>query len=278
MHVRGKNKTMIGWSNSGKKALLAIFLLFSVTFGVSKAIGQSSTNGIYGGYVGSDKWFEGMRKSAANQAMMQSVAKTRDFRKLPADYVEFAGRIVFPEGNPFPKKRLPDLRIKSRDTKADDVERAPFVDDEGSFYTVFKKGQTYDLYWMYYFGSRDKFASIYIKPDGPTQRKLAIEYRPKGSTGRESDSREDKRSISRPALREDSIPPANVDQFDLSAFPRPPTNFQEQQVMEAINSATTPELKADAHERLAGYYEKKGDTQRAKSEKAKAEYWRKMIK
>lgn len=160
---------------------VAVLLLVTVIAAGQEAAGQSATNGIYGGYVGSDRWFSMMRQSAANQAMLQALAGTRDPRRVPPDYVEFAGLIVFPGGNPFPKGRLPDLRIEARDKSADPVERAPFVDDSGGFYTVFKKGQTYDVSWMYYFGGRETFASIYVKPEGSPQRGLAIEYTPKGS-------------------------------------------------------------------------------------------------
>ena len=227
------------------------------------------------GHVGSDAWFAQMRKSAANQAMLKSLMRKRGTQQLSSDYVEFAGRIVFPEGNPFPKQRVPDLRIKCRDQAADDLERAPFIDEEGGFYTVFKKGQTYDLYWMYYFGSHEKFASITIRFDGPAQRKFIFEYRTPSNNDqperhRPTPVQNSPREISPPL----TSPPAKVDEFDLSGFPQQPTNFEEQQVMEDIRSATSPALKADAHERLARYYEKRGDTQRAKSEYAKAAYWR----
>jgi hypothetical protein len=66
----------------------------------------------------------------------------------------------------------------------------------------------------------------------------------------------------------------DVNQFDLSGFPHELTSFEEQQVQEAIQSATTPALKADAHARLARYYEKRNDASRARSERAKADYWR----
>ena len=225
------------------------------------------------GHVGSEEWFAQMRKSAANQTMLKSLMRKRGTSQLPSDYIEFAGRIVFPAGNPFPKQRIPDLRIKCRDQRADDIERAPFIDEEGGFYTVFKKGQTYDLYWMYYFGSREKFAAITISPDGPPQRKSVFEYRlPSDNGGRHPD--DDRPTPSLPSPKEVLRPPANADEFDLSGFPRQPTNFEEQQVMEDIRSATTPALKASAHQRLARYYEKRGDQQRAKAEYAKAAYWR----
>jgi hypothetical protein len=233
-------------------------------------LGQNATNGVYGGYVGSDKWFTEMRKTAANQALMQSLAGTRDPRKIPEDYVEFAGQIVFPDGNPFPDGRLPDLRIICRNQDTDSVERAPFLDGS-SFYTVLRKGQTYDLYWMYYFGSKEKFASVSIRPDGPKQRQCAIEYRPNTSTDK-TPSNQTYQKVDNSKL-ERREPPGNVDQFDLSGFPRQATNFEEQQVMEEVKFANNPALKAKAHERLARYYERKGDSIRANAERAKAKYW-----
>src|SRR2546430_14791613 len=164
--------------------------------------------------VGSEHWFQAMRQTAANLAMMKSLTGTRDYRKLPADYVEFAGRIAFPNGNPFPKGRLPDLRIVCRDLAADGVNRAPLVGEDGGFYTVFKRGETYDLYWMYYFGSREKFAAITIRPDGPTQRKYLFEYRP-SSEDNASRSPNHRPTPSLPSPREISAPPANADEFDL---------------------------------------------------------------
>jgi len=252
----------------GFRAGLASLLVFASLTASPVRAGESATNGVYGGYVGSDRWFSEMRRSAANQAMMQQLARTRDYRRLPAGYVEGAGRIVFPKGNPFPKKQLPDLRIRCRNQKADPVERAPFIDRQGGFYTVLKKGQTYDFYWMYYFGSREQFASLAIKPGAPRQCRFTIEYRPSASIHTGTQELKEERS------KGELLKPKDADQFDLSGFPQQPTSFEEQQVMEAIDSAATPALKADAHERLARYYEKAGDTQKAKSEHAKAEYWR----
>lgn len=443
------------------KQLNSCFTLVLFLLGGGSALaGQNSTNGIYGGYVGSDSWFSSMRKSAANLAILRSLGGARGPVRLPANYIEFAGQITFPAGNPFPKKQLPDLRIVCRDQSADSVDRAPFVDDSGGFYTVFKKGQTYDFLWMYTFGGRDKFASLTIETSAPRQLKYIFAYRlnsptrvvrvdsaaqpaglrpqaPTGSappvnaaekprdplskeeiikllkngvppvrveslarqygvsfeltgeaenqlqqagapdslleavrtsriaakpTGSASSpalivqstpggaqvyvddepvgttSREGRLKLSQVAPGEHTIrvslpgyrdhtqqvslsagealavaanleplkptsgpapnhteaskplqptvsdtvvareqpsgPPLTVDKFDLSGFPRRPTNFEEQQVVEDIRSATTPELKAGAHERLARYYEKRGDARRAEQEYAKARYWR----
>src|ERR1044071_7895176 len=158
-----------------KLLLVSLFVLLAA----GHAYSQNGTNGIYGGYVGSDRWFTEMRQSPANQAMLRNIAGVRSAQQLPADYVEFAGQIVFPHGkNPFPRGRFPDLRIRARNQSSDSVERAPFVDNEGGFYTVFKRGQSYEFYWMYFAGSKERFAVINIDPNGPRQRKVAIPYSP----------------------------------------------------------------------------------------------------
>lgn len=100
----------------------------------------------------------------------------------------------------------------------------------------------------------------------------ALPGQPGVSAAREPGHAEATAGSARPSAP--SRPPVDVDRFDLSGFPKRPTNFEEQQVIEDIRSATTPELKAGAHERLARYYEKKGDSRRAESESAKGQYWR----
>lgn len=151
------------------RLLLAIAV---VTLSVFPAAAQSSTNGVYGGYVGSDRWFADMRRTPASPSS-----------SVPPDYVEASGLIVFPEGNPFPRKRLPDVRIQARDQIADPVDRAPYVYDPGNFfYTVLKKGLQYDISWMYYFGDRERFATVYVEPSGPAQRSYVFEYRHSSAT------------------------------------------------------------------------------------------------
>lgn len=251
--------------------LLAFIGLVSL---VRLASAQSSSNGVYGGFTASDQWFADMEHSAANQAMIRAVSGTGNFQKLPPDYVEIAGRIVFPGGNPFPDKELPDLRIDCVNQHVDAVDRAPFLNNQAEFYTVLKRGQTYDFYWFYYFGSREKFARITISTRGPRRRKLVIAYRWKGSakTSHKPDIR--KHSSSRlPTVSQSEVPPANANDYDLSDFPMQPTNFEEQQVQAAINSASTSELKAEAHKKLAEYYQEKGDKRRASAEFVKARYW-----
>jgi uncharacterized protein (TIGR03437 family) len=135
-------------------------------------LGQSSTNGIYGGYVGSDRWFRDMQRTPATSSST-----------VPPDYVEVAGLILFPEGNPFPRNRLPDLRILARDMGADPVDRAPYVYEPGNyFYTVLRRGLQYDVSWMYYFGDRERFATILVDPAGPAQRAYILEYHNSAAT------------------------------------------------------------------------------------------------
>ena len=93
--------------------------------------------------------------------------------------VEVAGQIVFPNGNnPFPGGHFPDLRIRCRNQDVDSVERAPFVNDDGKFNTVFQRGQTYDFYWMGFIGGKEKFATVSIEANGPPQQKLKVPYTP----------------------------------------------------------------------------------------------------
>ncbi|MBF0548207.1 MAG: hypothetical protein HQM08_27470 [Candidatus Riflebacteria bacterium] len=170
-------------SKNKRSWLYSVFLVVVTQIITSCALAYDSpSNGVYGGYVGSDQWFNSMRQSAANQAMIQSLHGKGGGNKLPADYIEFAGQISFPQGNPFPKGKIPDLRIVCRDKNADAIERAPHVDKDGNFYTPLKKGQTYDLYWMYYFGSKEKFATLNVQAKGPNQRKANFEYVAKKST------------------------------------------------------------------------------------------------
>ena len=95
-------------------------------------------------------------------------------RKLRPGYIELKGKIVFPKGNPFPGGQLPSMQIKCRDKSADPARRAPIVRQDGSFSTDLKAGQTYDLYWMSYFGFLTRFASIHVRREGPKERHAVI--------------------------------------------------------------------------------------------------------
>ncbi|MEK7349023.1 MAG: hypothetical protein AABZ94_09145 [Candidatus Eisenbacteria bacterium] len=144
-----------------------------------------SNNGVYGGYVASSDWFRSMRQGAANIAMLRSLAHggaATSPGQIPADYVEVAGKIGFAGGaNPFPGGRLPDLRITATEPQRDEVERAPFVAKDGTFYTVLRRGVSYDVSWMYYFGGRESWNRIDVAPDGPRQRSVELIFGAPGS-------------------------------------------------------------------------------------------------
>lgn len=148
--------------------------------------GQSSgSNGVYGGYVGSSRWFDSMRQSAANMALLRSLGGSGGRPAVPAGYTEVAGIFTFPQKNPFPKGRLPDLRIVCADQRADSVSRGPFIvqtaDGQPSFYTILKRGQTYHFYWMYYFGGKEVFGTWTLPANGSQQSRLVVSVDPKGA-------------------------------------------------------------------------------------------------
>ncbi len=232
--------------------------------------GQSASNGIGGGYVGSSRWFAEMRASAANRAMLQTLAGPgRGTRAVPPGYVEFAGLLAFPQGNPFPGGRLPDLRIRCANPQADPVERAPFLDRSGGFYTVLKRGQTYVFSWMYYFGSKEAFLSLRVPPDAPSpwRKELVV------PTAAPQPQAAAPAAAAPPAAPRPALSLAEASRFDLSDFPPQPTTFEEQQVLTAIQAASTSGLKAFAHRKLSQYYAHKGDQARAREEAAKADFW-----
>ncbi len=142
-------------------------------------------HGVYGGYVGSPDWFAAMRRSAANTAMLQSLQHSGGRPVVPPDYAEIAAEFHFPSGNPFPKGRLPDLRIVCANRGADEVERAPVVLQPGdggapNFYAALKRGETYQFIWMYFAGGKDKFAALAIPAEAPKQIRTVITVDRKG--------------------------------------------------------------------------------------------------
>jgi hypothetical protein len=164
-----------------KRMLLYLGLVTAVC--ASLAGQQSSSNGVYGGYVASSAWFHSMRQSAENMAMLRQLGGGTPMQPVPPDYVEVAGEFQFPQGNPFPKGRLPDLRIKCDQPSADPVERAPHITQNGSesaFYTVLRRGYSYTFQWMYYFGGKETFGSWHVPANNPGQTRLTIAVDPKG--------------------------------------------------------------------------------------------------
>lgn len=278
---------------AGSLALLAVWAL-------PRALAAQSSNGIYGGYVGSTAWFSSMREMATNQAMLRSLSpgSTAPLGKIPVPpgYIEVAGEIRFQDGNnPFPDGRLPDLHLVAEDHDADPVLRSPYVGQDRSFYAVLKRGVTYDVQWMYYFGSLETWAKIAVTPKDSRHRVVKLVYSaadtsetsteaasttPSSSTGETPTKGAGQASASNQSEPQSGAaaevqPPPDADHFDTSALPDPPQTFEEQQIWSSIRSASTPTLKAEAHARLAEFYRREGKAKLAEAEKKKAAYWAK---
>lgn len=217
---------------------------------------------VSGTYAGSDVWFAGMRKTPSNQAMLRALMGTNIVTELPPDYVEVAGTITFPDGNPFPDQRLPELRISCRDQGADSVLRSPRMDESGHFYTVFKRGHAYEFYWKQA-GGKERFCTLQLRPDAQLRQKLTVPYRSPSqvaSTAQSADSKGFARDFS-VVSRE----------YDLAGFPARPVSEDTVKISDAIKSATGTMARANAHEMLANYYKEKGDGVRARAEFKKAQ-------
>jgi hypothetical protein len=231
----------------------------------SAAFGQPvvAANQAAGAYVGSEVWYAAMRKSPDNQSMLQSLAHTNVVESLPADCIEVAGTITFPEGNPFPEQRIPPLDIYCRDQGADSFGRSPRVDASGNFYTVFKKGQVYDFYWRID-KTRQRFCTLQLRPDAKPRQKMTIPYHPP-KTQPEEPKVETRRTS------------ALVAEYDLSGFPAHPVSPEAKRIAEAIETATGTLARAEAHEMLSRYYQEKWETARAKAEAKKAQKLREDV-
>jgi hypothetical protein len=118
---------------------------------------------------------------------------------------------------------------------------------------------------------REPFTVLTVAEEGPARRACTLEVT--GSSQNPARSEEARPTVS-PARRPSAVLNAReADRFDLGGMPARPSNFEEQQVQEAVQSASTPALKAAAHGRLGRYYRGKGDEARARAELAKAIYW-----
>jgi hypothetical protein len=213
-------------------------------------------------YIGTDLWFGQMRAVPANSAMIRELAHTNFVVGVPADCVEVAGTITFPDGNPFPGPGLPELQIYCRDQSADAVARRIHLEDPAHFYTVFRRGQRYDFYWKLPTG-RERFCSILVGQDAQTQHSLVISYPPPSASGQ----------VEKPADEFDFAGRSRsvlAKEYDLSGFPAFPSSDQTKHIAEAMRVATTTEARAAAHEMLARYYDGKGDSVRAAGEHGKA--------
>ncbi|MBI4511593.1 MAG: hypothetical protein HY698_18305 [Deltaproteobacteria bacterium] len=147
---------------------MALALLMALP---TSAMAQSTTNGVGGGYVGSDHWLRGMTQTgllngARNEAERYRYntpkikgSRSKDKRKETRT-IALHGKIVFPEANPFPRGRFPTLLLTSRNHKKDSVEHSAWPSEDGTFHAELIPGQTYDVSWMYTFGEREQFAVI----------------------------------------------------------------------------------------------------------------------
>ncbi|MDB6111725.1 MAG: hypothetical protein JWR69_3475, partial [Pedosphaera sp.] len=243
-------------------AVLGLSLLPLLLPELSTAQGddKDAAERVTGTYAGSDVWFAGMRKTPTSQAMLRALTGTNIVMDLPPDYVEVAGTITFPDGNPFPDQQLPELKIVCRDQNSDSVVRSPRLDESGHFYTVLKKGKAYEFYWKKP-SSKERFCTLELRPDAQPRQKLTVPYRPPGQAGagRTDDTK--------PLPRNFSVVSK---EYDLAGFPAQPTSEETVKIAEAIKTATGTSARANAHELLANYYKDKGDGIRARSEFKKA--------
>ncbi len=143
-------------------------------------LGQTAPASADSGFVGSSQWFKDTRQVAQDQAIQRSLSRDTGgggAQAVPAGYVGFSGQVVCPGGNPFPGGQFPDLRINDRNRQSDGVERAPHVAADGTFSTVFKRGDTYDFSWMYWMGGRELFATVVVASDCPSPCQATLTYR-----------------------------------------------------------------------------------------------------
>jgi hypothetical protein len=251
----------------GTTAIIAAILLISFALGSPTARADGRIGADSSGLAGSDVWFDTMRKLPANEALLLALAKTNFITGLPFDCVEVAGTITFPDGNPFAGDQLPELNISCRDRSVDAEVRVPRLDDAGHFYTVFKRGQTYEFYWKRG-TNRDKFCTLQVSADAQPRQKLAIPCPAKAvpavnPVDSPAELPRDRASLSR--------------EYDLSGFPPKPTSPETRKIADAIKFARSNPARAAAHEMLGRYYrDTKLDEARAASEFKKAEALRTM--
>jgi hypothetical protein len=243
-------------------AVLGLSLLPCLVPELSTARGDDTdAERVSGTYAGSDVWFAGMRKTPANQAMLRALTGTNIVTDLPPDYVEVAGTISFPDGNPFPDLQLPELKIVCRDQNSDSVVRSPRLDESAHFYTVLKKGKTYEFYWKQP-KSKERFCTLELRPDAQARQKLTVPYRAPSQIANSGQAGDDK-----PLPRDFSVVSK---EYDLAGFPARPVSEETMKIAEALKTATGTTARANAHEMLANYYKDKGDSVRARSEFKKA--------
>jgi hypothetical protein len=143
----------------------------------------------------------------------------------------------------------------------------PHLDPSGHFYTVLKKGQTYEFYWNRH-GSRERFCTLQLKPDAQSRQKITVDYRPSQSGAIAA--------MPKTVWRENS---SLMHEYDLAGFPANPNTPETQKIADAIRSARTTGERASAHEMLAHYYRyTKLDSARAEAEFRKADKLKEAVK
>jgi len=247
---------------AGRTAVTAAILLISFALGWSTARADGRIGSDSSGLAGSDVWFDTMRKLPVNETLVLALAKTNFITGLPYDCVEVAGTVTFPDGNPFAGDQLPELNISCRDRSMDAEVRVPRLDDAGHFYTIFKRGQTYEFYWKRG-NNRDKFCTLQVSADAQQRQKLTIPCPAKAvpavnPVDSPAEMPRDRAGISR--------------EYDMSGFPPKPISAETRKIADAIKFARSNPARAAAHEMLGRYYrDTKLDEARAASEFKKAE-------
>ena len=145
---------------------------------------HSADNGVYGGYVASDAWFDAMRRKAGrggSTAHAQWQAARNEALRSGTS-TEVALIVSFPTGNPFPKGRVPNLTVLGPDGK--DTGAYPYtsksVTNQAAYYLLIPKGADYTLQWLYFAGSKEVFAKFRVPDSAPQRMAVLIPYRAPG--------------------------------------------------------------------------------------------------
>jgi hypothetical protein len=164
-----------------KPILIGLGLALAIPMGApANSAPESSTNGIYGGYLGSSAWFTEMRRSVTRSASGHQQWRDAIERGLKdGTLAEIMLEIRFPHGNPFPKGEPPDLRVIG---PKGDIGAYPFrykVSNQSAiYYLILQKGQTYTIQFVYYFGQSEDIARLHVRLGGQARRIATMNYIP----------------------------------------------------------------------------------------------------
>lgn len=166
---------------NAKSLLAGLGLALAIQIGAPVyATPESTTNGVYGGYVGSSAWFTEMRRSVTRVPGGHQQWRDAIERGLKAGTLaEVMLEVRFPQGNPFPKGEPPDLRVIG---PKGDIGAFPFrykvTNQSAIYYLILQKGQTYTLQFVYYFGQSEDIARLHVPAGGQSRLKATINYIP----------------------------------------------------------------------------------------------------